>query len=94
MNVTMSLSTLTARLSDVEGRDGEMFTAVSLSDTPESKSNEVSFFVTPETAASALAIADAFREAALRHMPPPVARDARDDEHQEAGYTANEEALP
>lgn len=67
MTTTISLSAVTARLSDVEGRDG-MFTSVALCDTPESPTNEVLFFVRPETAAAALAISDAFREAALRHL--------------------------
>lgn len=69
MTMTMSLSATTARLGDVEGSDGKMFTAVALSDTPDSRCNEVLFFVKPDTAASALAIADAFRAAALKHMP-------------------------
>lgn len=75
MTATMSLSKLTARLTDVEGTAGN-FTTVALSDTPDSSTNEVLFFVKPETAAAALAIADAFREAALRHMPASATQPA------------------
>lgn len=68
MTVTMSLATLTARLSDVEAPEG-MFTAVGLCDTPEAGASEVLFFVDPQTASNALSISDAIREAALRHLP-------------------------
>lgn len=74
MTVTMSLETIRTRTLDVPATDvaTQAFTTVALCDTPDSLNGEVLFFVRPETAAAALAIADAFRAAALKYLPAPA----------------------